>query len=241
MPFLAVCYQEIVSVPGPTNSRSTPDHSMSDASRWESRYQSGDLPWDTGRPNLQLAELVKKGGVPVGRVLDVGCGTGTNSIWLAGRGFDVLGLDISETAVAMARTKADEQGCECRFEVGDIFVEDSREDTFDFVFDMGCFHTFDDPVDQAALAARIASLLKPGKPWLSIVGSTDGPARQHGPPRRSATDIVTAVERHFEIESLVRFWFDENLPSPTWGWRVLLRRRGGPAQPSTVRAKVSEA
>jgi 2-polyprenyl-3-methyl-5-hydroxy-6-metoxy-1,4-benzoquinol methylase len=209
---------------------------MTDLSRWELRYRDGDLPWDTGRPDSELMDLVRKGGVTAGRAIDIGCGTGTNALWLAQRGFDVLGVDISETAVEMARQKALERGIECRFEVVDVLNDTMSGQTFDFVFDMGCFHTFEAAEEQDRFAARMAELLPPGQLWLSIVGSTDGPGRDHGPPRRSARELIAAVEPYFEVESLISFWFDAELPSPARAWRLQLRRRGAEPQPSSRRA-----
>src|SRR3712207_6007173 len=85
---------------------------------WNDSYASGEpLPWDTGTPDPLLVELIESGVISPGRTLEIGCGTGTNAIFLAQHGFDVLGIDISEVAVEKARAKA--QG-RCRFEVLDI-------------------------------------------------------------------------------------------------------------------------
>jgi SAM-dependent methyltransferase len=76
-------------------------------SSWNESYASGEsLPWDTGTPDPQLVELIVSRVIVPGRTLEIGCGTGTNAIFLAQRGFDVLGIDISEAAVEKARAKA---------------------------------------------------------------------------------------------------------------------------------------
>ena len=82
---------------------------------WEQRYVDGDLPWDSGRPDVHLSGVVDGYGIEPGKALEVGCGTGTNAVWLAKRGFDVLGQDISETAIAKARARAAEAGVDCDF------------------------------------------------------------------------------------------------------------------------------
>src|SRR5262245_45052343 len=87
---------------------------------WNDSYASGDpLPWDTGTPDPLLVEMIESRAIAPGRALEIGCGTGTNAIFLAQHGFKVLGVDISEIAVNRARAKAHGQ---CRFEVADFLV-----------------------------------------------------------------------------------------------------------------------
>ncbi len=210
---------------------------MTDTPDWEKRYQEGDLPWDTGQPEQHLVDLVNSGSVLIGRVLEIGCGTGTNAIWLAERGFDVLGVDVSPTAIAAARDKAARAGVECEFLAGDFFAESIAAAPFDFVCDRGCFHIFDAADVQRQFAARVAELLAPDGLWFSLIGSTEGPPRDVGPPRRSARDITIAVEPDFEILRLVATAFEADLPDAAQAWNCLMRRRGGPAQPSTVRSR----
>ncbi|MCG8344800.1 MAG: methyltransferase domain-containing protein [Chlorobiales bacterium] len=66
---------------------------MPQENRFEERYAKGDIPWDIGRVDANLVELVENRPVGNCRALDIGCGTGDNSLWLARRGFEVTGLD----------------------------------------------------------------------------------------------------------------------------------------------------
>jgi len=59
---------------------------------WNERYQAGETPWDTGEPDQQLAEFLRSGLIEIGRALDIGCGTGTNALWLASLDFHGAGL-----------------------------------------------------------------------------------------------------------------------------------------------------
>lgn len=196
---------------------------------WNDNYRSGELPWDTGFPDPMLVAAVEAGEIPRGRALDVGCGTGTNAIWLAQRGFDVLGVDLAPAAIERADAKLP-AGLRCRFAALD-FLAAPPQGRFDFVFDRGCFHVFDEAGDRAKFAERVASLLQPGGVWLSLIGSTEGAPREMGPPRRSARDIAEAIEPHLEIVSLRGGGFSDGPRA----WICRSARRAMPAQPSTRR------
>ena len=74
---------------------------------WDLAYYSG-APWDSGDPADELVELVQSGRMKAGRALDIGCGTGTNVLYLAEKGFDVSGVDISKIAIRKVIAKARE-------------------------------------------------------------------------------------------------------------------------------------
>ncbi len=169
---------------------------------WNESYASGDLPWDTGEPEPLLVDYVRSGRIRPMRTLEVGAGTGTNSLWLAERGFDVLGVDLAPLAVERAMAKLDGRDLPCRFRTLDFLVGRLTEDSFDFLFDRGCFHVFDEPEERARFAARVAEALAPGGLWLSLIGSTEGGPREVGPPQRSAREVVQAIEPALEIMEL---------------------------------------
>jgi SAM-dependent methyltransferase len=199
---------------------------------WNESYASGEsLPWDTGTPDPLLVEVIESRAIAPGRTLEIGCGTGTNAIFLAQHGFDVLGIDISEVAVARARAKA--QG-RCRFEAVDYLAAAPAGGPFQFVFDRGCFHVFDGEGERARFAENVAAELVEHGFWLSLIGSTEGAPRDEGPPRRSARDVMNAIEPALEIVQLRSTEFtvcEEQLKS----WLCLSRKRAIAAQPSTRR------
>jgi SAM-dependent methyltransferase len=203
---------------------------------WNSTYASDQVPWDTGEPEPYLVEVVQQGLVPGGRALEIGCGTGTDAIWLDKQGYDVLALDIAPLAIERARAKAKAaSAAHCQFEVRDFLDGEPMQGSFQFVFDRGCFHVFDAKEQQTAFASRVASLLAPNGVWLSLIGSTEGPAREMGPPRRSAHEIVSAVEPYLELATMRAIQFAP-VPGETAApraWLCLWRRRATPAQPST--------
>ncbi len=109
---------------------------------WDASYRDGPAPWDIDRPQPALIRLASEGGF-TGAVLDAGCGTGENALYLASLGLSVLGVDVAETALAMARKKADERGLAVDFTAADAFELDRLGRRFETVLDCGLFHSFD--------------------------------------------------------------------------------------------------
>lgn len=194
------------------------EEQRSDPAHWDERYAEDDLPWDSGEPDVHLAEVMETHGIAPGKALEVGCGTGTNSIWLARQGFDVTATDVSTVAIQRAEAKAADAGVDCRFVTGDFLADPVPGESYGFVYDRGVFHLFDDARHRARFAARAAEILAPHGLWFSLIGSTDGPPRDGGPPRRSAVEVTTAVEPHFEILELrsTSFDLDEHRDARAW-------------------------
>lgn len=192
---------------------------------WDRRYVDDQLPWDTGEPDPHLAEVIEEHEIAPGKALEVGCGTGTNAIWLAEQGFEVTGVDISETAIARAEKKAAEAQAECEFLTADFLADPIPGAPFDFVYDRGVFHVFDRAAERSQFAAKVAESLAPDGMWHSLIGSTDGPPRETGPPRRSAVEVVSAAEPHFEILELTSTPFDQGRHSQARAWILVARRR----------------
>ncbi len=197
---------------------------------WNESYASGQLPWDTGQPEPLLVEFVTSGAVTPGPTLEIGAGTGTNAIWLAERGFDVLGVDVSPVAVERAHAKMDGRALRCRFAAWDFLAAPLPDGPFQFVFDRGCFHVFDEPGERQRFAAQVAAALAPGGLWLSMIGSTEGPPREVGPPRRSAREVALAIEPVLEIVELRSAEFQGH---DAKAWFCLSRQRTMPSKLST--------
>lgn len=197
---------------------------------WNESYASGQMPWDTGQPEPMLVEFVTSGVVTPGPMLEIGAGTGTNAIWMADRGFDVLGVDVSPLAVERAHVKMEGRALRCRFAAWDFLVAPPPDGPFQFVFDRGCFHVFDEPGEREQFAAQVAAVLEPGGLWLSLIGSTEGPPREIGPPRRSAREVALAIEPALEMVELRSTEFRGNNAK---AWFCLSRRRTMPAAAST--------
>lgn len=141
-------------------------------------------------------------------VLEVGCGTGSNAIWMAERGALVVATEIAPTAIELAKKKlADTKKLQLEFRVADITKEKPVPDSsVDFVFDRGVFHVMPDDLSRAAFIERVAAALHIGGFWLCIAGSMDEerPEGVGGPPQLTARNLVDAAEKHFEVFHLKR-------------------------------------
>lgn len=196
-----------------------------DRETWNERYLDSQLPWDTGVVDVHLAGVLARHGIEPGKALEIGCGTGTNTIWLAKHGFKMTGVDIAPNAIAKAEAKAAAAGVKCKLFVGDFLVDEVPGAPYRFVYDRGVFHVFEARAKQTRFASRVAQLLRPRGIWHSIIGSTDGRPRQVGPPRVSAGAIVSAVEPHFEILELSSTTFDRESHRDIRAWILVARRR----------------
>jgi SAM-dependent methyltransferase len=115
---------------------------------YRTAYRLGLKVWDHGVPAPGLVELVQE--MAPGRALDLGCGTGTNSVYLAQRGWDVTGVDMVPRALGLARRKAERAGVAPRFVEGDVtrLRDFGVGDGYTLLIDAGCFHTL--PADLRA-------------------------------------------------------------------------------------------
>ena len=193
--------------------------------RYRERYQSGDTPWDLGQPDSNLIEVVIQKPIPSCRALEIGCGTGDNSIWLAQNRFQIIGTDASDIALEKAKEKASKANVECDFRLLDFLKNTIDSAPFGFAFDRGCFHSFSCEDERRRFAQNVAAHLEEAGLWLTLVGNADEHRQGSGPPQRTAGDIVLAVEPYFEILSLQSSHFGSNRPNPPRAWRCLMQKR----------------
>lgn len=193
--------------------------------QYKEQYKAKTTPWDTGRPDFNLVDIVDKRPIEKCKALDVGCGSGLNSIWLAQQKFLVTGVDVSEIALQKAKENASTYHVNCTFLLLDFFEKDIPGLPFNFIFDRGCFHSYDSDNERKTFAERVAYHLDEAGLWFAIVGSTDEPPGSPGPPRRSARDVVVAVEPFFEILSLTASHFESNRQNPPKAWACLMKKR----------------
>ncbi|HEX5437590.1 MAG TPA: class I SAM-dependent methyltransferase [Gemmatimonadaceae bacterium] len=139
----------------PFGGRHPTSHERMTGLPWDASYHDGPAPWDIGRPQPPIVRVASDGGF-AGAVLDVGCGTGENALHVAALGMSVLGVDVAETALAIAREKATDRGLDVEFVAMDALHLERLGRSFETVMDCGLFHTFDAderPVYVASLAS----------------------------------------------------------------------------------------
>ena len=166
---------------------------------WDAAYAANTPPpWDLGRPQPAFVRLAGEG-LLTGQVLDVGCGTGEQTLLAASSGADALGVDVSPLALDQARGKAAARGVpaaaggqigSARFEVADALSLEDLGLSFDTVIDSGLFHVFDDD-DRARYVASLASVLRSGG-HLYLMCFSDRQPGEFG-PRRVTQDELRAA------------------------------------------------
>lgn len=135
--------------------------------RFALRYRFGRPPWDTGVTPPELTRFVETAGVAPCRALDLGCGTGTNVIYLARHGWDAVGVDFVPGAIARAKRRARDAGVgdRARFLVADVTRLPDLGASFDLALDMGCLHSLP-PGRRPAYARGLAERLRPHATYL---------------------------------------------------------------------------
>jgi SAM-dependent methyltransferase len=157
----------------PLKGRPPTSHERMSGRPWDASYHEGPAPWDIGQPQPAIARLASEGGF-AGAVLDAGCGTGENTLLVASLGLSVLGVDVAETALAIARKKADDRGIEVEFAAADAFQLEHLGRMFETVLDCGLFHTFDAD-ERPRYVASLASVTKHDGTLYVLCFSDDGP------------------------------------------------------------------
>lgn len=194
-------------------------------SQWRANYARTPyrkLPWFSPRPYPWLRHAVEEGWFRSGaRVLDVGCGAGTNALFLARSGYRASGVDIAPGAIEAARNRAARLRLRVDFRVSDALQLPYARGTFGGLLDVGCFHTL--PIRlRRAYSRELGRVLRPGGRYVvSWVGRESG--QSYGPPHRPSLEEVAAT---FEEEFLFRETQFENATHGSFSvYHALLERR----------------
>jgi len=218
----------------PFRGRNPTSHERRSGLPWDASYYNGPAPWDIGQPQPAIARLASAGGF-AGAVLDAGCGTGENALLVASLGLPVLGVDVAETALAMAREKAREKakdrGIEVEFALADAFHLERLGRRFETVLDCGLFHTFDGD-ERPGYVASLASVTEHDGTVYVLCFSDDGP--DTGPHPISQEEIRAAFNpsNGWNVVAIApdriqtRFHGDRGAPA----WFATIKRIGHPSR-----------
>jgi len=179
----------------PYTGRRPTSHERRAGEPWNASYVDGPAPWDVGRPQPAIVRLAAAGAF-TGAVLDAGCGTGENALHVASLGLRVLGLDVAERALSIAREKAARRDLDADFVVADALRLDGLGRMFETVLDCGLFHTFDGD-ERRDYVAGLASVTRRGGHLYVLCFSDVGPGGcgPHPVSRKELTAAFTARGR----------------------------------------------
>ena len=134
-----------------------------------------DIPWNIETPPNALVELVESGKVEPCKTIDLGCGAGNYAVYLASIGFDVTGVDISQTAIKIAKENAMQKGVNSYFLVADVLGDlNEVKDTFDFAYDWELVHHIF-PEKRKKYVENVYRILDSGGMYLSVCFSEKDP------------------------------------------------------------------
>lgn len=160
--------------------------------QWDYIYQTvpvSQIPWETGMPSRDLVALLKKYSLKKGiKVLDVGCGLGTQTRYLARHGAAPTGIDISETAIKKAREQSLKEDVHTKFVVGDVCRMLLPTASFEVVYDRGCYHHLN-PKQRRDYVKEVTRVLsKGGMLHMLVFAGTISPS-----------EVITYFLPHFQV------------------------------------------
>lgn len=209
---------------------------------WESSYRSGHVPWDPGPYDGHLPRVLQDHAVAPCTALDIGCGEGKSSVWLARKGFSVLGIDVSPTAIETAQTiargslgqRAETKGGgsgDTHFVTGS-FPEDLSEparrmgagDGFGFIMERGLLQHMTSSRLHRPFLDAVGRWLLPEGIFYSLIAKSEGAHRYAGPPTWSEKGVRAAFRGVLEIVELRGDVFTPGEVGSIPAWVVVSRR-----------------
>jgi len=173
---------------------------------WDRRYTEAELLWSSKPNRFLVAEVI---GLAPGQALDLACGEGQNSRWLAERGWTVTGVDFSEVAIAKARQRAAEQALDVEFLCADLLEFEPEVTTFDLVL---VFYLQIPASERRRVLERAASAVRSGGTLLLVghdsTNIADGVGGPRDPDLLYTPDEIAAELPGLQIEKAERVFRD---------------------------------
>jgi SAM-dependent methyltransferase len=166
-------------------------------------------PWDSGITPPELEEFIANH--PPGRAIDLGCGTGTNAITLAGHGWQVRGVDFVPKAIRKGLRKASQAGVQVDLQVGDVTDSQFFEGKYDLILDIGCFHALS-AAQRNSYRENLSRHLADAGTYLlyAFIGEEQGSSRVTPQDLAAFKDILTLSRR--------QDGFDRGVRTSAWLW-----------------------
>ncbi len=178
--------------------------------------------WEIGRPQQVVVELAMAGGFR-GEVLDAGCGTGENAIFLASLGHSVFGIDFLPGPVEAARQKAAQRNLAVEFLAHDALRINELGRQFDTVLDCGMFHVFSD-ADRAKYIRSLSESMRNGA-RLHMICFSESEAREGGPRRVRREEIASAFADGWKVIEIRPVRFEATTyPGGAQAWLATIER-----------------
>jgi methyl halide transferase len=155
--------------------------------QWDANYRLGHPPfWDAGMPSGELRRVVEDGTIRACRAVELGCGSGTDAVYLASQGFDVTAIDIAPSALSQAAQKAQKADVHVKWLLADV-LRPPQLDPFDFIYDRGCYHEVR-AQNLAAYLETLRRLSRPGTRFILLAGNANE-VLDYGPPRVTEEEL----------------------------------------------------
>jgi cyclopropane fatty-acyl-phospholipid synthase-like methyltransferase len=169
--------------------------------RMEEIYESGSVPWDQTDPPPEVMDVTTL--LPAGRALDLGCGYGRASIYLAGLGWQVDGVDFVPEAVKQARLRSEQAGVSelVTFHLSSVTKLDYLSGPYDFALDVGCAHGLQ-PEELKEYYQELIRLLQPGSLFLLFAHLNEENIASEEQDWMDETILRTLFSKGFDLEKV---------------------------------------
>lgn len=197
---------------------------MSEYGVWDKYYRSyplKELGWELGKPRPILLQYTQKHLLPKGKTLDLCCGAGTNTFYLAKNSNLTTALDISKTAIEFAKSNEQATTLKIRFVLASFIDFPFRSDMFDLVFDMGCFHHVSIP-DRGKFISGVHRVLNSSGVFLLTCFSDQNGAGWNHFTRMQLIDLFSG---HFRLEEFHHYPSLEGDGVTRYFYTVLMKKR----------------
>jgi SAM-dependent methyltransferase len=210
-----------------------------DAEWWDKFYSNREkpIPFFINAPDENLVSYLEKGIFKSGKILDIGCGNGRNSMYLAKKGFQVDGIDFSQTSIEWASQEAQENSINVNFINKSIFDFEASDSSYDYIYDSGCLHHIK-PHRRSQYINKVVGLLKDGGYFGLTCFNLKGGANisdydvyrdfsMHGGLGFSKSKLTAILEPYFSILEFreMKEIKDNSMFGKEFCWTVLMRKK----------------